>query len=271
MVVFLLGFLAAGGGGYAFWRRPTRRPSITESARAHVSAEANAAALHHPGVAGGEAARADGPSRVCSLGEPEENDVAKARLQMAMRQSESLDDDYSDSASEAESEEELIAGGCPSSSLQRGHASLARDTVTAAWLFEERPSLPQNAPVMQMLPSSASTHLYVIAESAFGWMYVFEKWRDGVCAARFRNPEHAKKYRAGFMGRYRRRKHVKQITSIDGPRTSDSEPFRLSDVLVWSAEHTEFRQVTDNCHTYAVNLATHLGMEAPAGWWEKLL
>eukprot|EP01065_Artemidia_motanka_P006996 TRINITY_DN1341_c1_g1_i1.p1 TRINITY_DN1341_c1_g1~~TRINITY_DN1341_c1_g1_i1.p1 ORF type:complete len:274 (+),score=67.80 TRINITY_DN1341_c1_g1_i1:161-982(+) len=269
MVAFLLGFLAVGGGSLAFWkRRPRAPPSIPESARAPTP---DGGQLLADDGGPGPPQQPDGPSRVCTIGAPEENTVAKAHVMHAVQQSETLDDGDSEDESDADSEEELISGGRASSSLQRGHASLVRDTVQAAWLFEERPSLPQNAPVMHMLPSSASTHLYIIAESKYGWMYVFEKWRDGVCAARFRNPDHAKKYRAGFMGRYRRRKQVTQIASVHQPTAPDGQSLRVSDLLVWSAEHTEFRQLTDNCHTYAANLAAHLGMEPPTGWWEHLL
>eukprot|EP01062_Namystynia_karyoxenos_P024948 TRINITY_DN1976_c0_g1_i1.p1 TRINITY_DN1976_c0_g1~~TRINITY_DN1976_c0_g1_i1.p1 ORF type:complete len:272 (+),score=72.76 TRINITY_DN1976_c0_g1_i1:151-966(+) len=267
-MLFLLGGLAVGGGGWAFWRNRAPPLAIPEAARRQSPA---ALPLPEPprteGVGGQQSSTV--VRRVCSVGAPDENTAARTRVEQAVRESELLAGESSDS--DADSEEELIAGGRPSSTLQQGHSSIARDTIRAAWLFEERPSLPQNAPVMQMLPSSASTHLYVVSESALGWMYVFEKWRDGVCAARFRNPDHARRYRAGFMGRFRKRKQVRQITSVEHPTSPDGEALRVSDLLVWSAEHTEFRQLTDNCHTYAANLAVHLGMQTPAGWWEQVL
>ena len=188
--------------------------------------------------------------------------------ELIQKPSESDQDDES-------SEDELISAGAPATLLRRGASGLATDVATAAWMFEEHPSPPPGSQVMAILPASAASHLFIIVQSDADWMYVFEKWKDGVSVSRFRDAESAKTYRAGFVGHYRKRKKVVQLTSVNIKKKSNTpstkQPIRISDLLLWSSNHSEFRQFTDNCHTYAVNLAAHLGMEPPKAAWEHLL
>ncbi|KAJ9461578.1 hypothetical protein DIPPA_19901 [Diplonema papillatum] len=198
------------------------------------------------------------------------NAASKACVQLAIRRSEllcSLGCEDSPSA-----EVELIAGGRPSEVFSGGLGSVVHDVVVAAWLYEERPPLPKGSTVMSLLPQSTSAHLFIVAASLKGWTYVFEKWRGGVYVARFRDPDAARACRAGFAGRFRRRKLVRQLACVAPPaNTSPARPLRVPDLLLWSAAHSEFRQYTDNCHTFAVNLSLHLGMRPPKAAWEGLL
>eukprot|EP01064_Diplonema_japonicum_P031690 TRINITY_DN5737_c0_g1_i4.p1 TRINITY_DN5737_c0_g1~~TRINITY_DN5737_c0_g1_i4.p1 ORF type:complete len:266 (+),score=38.08 TRINITY_DN5737_c0_g1_i4:64-861(+) len=261
MPVFLVfGAVFLGGGALVAGRnRSTRKLTIEEAARAPTPAV----------VLSDEEGEDTVQSAPACFKAPGKNNMgnyaSKAHVQRAVQRSELLCQE--DSGDEC-SEEELIAGGRPCRMFKRGHKSLVQDTVEAAWLFEERPTPPQGSQVMSMLPASASTHLFIVTESKLGWLYVFEKWKDGVSVARFKSPDRARKSRAGFASHYRRRKHIKQLSSISPPKNS---PLRVSDLLLWSAEHSEFRQYTDNCHTYAVNLSLHLGMEPPKAVWEQLL
>eukprot|EP01059_Diplonema_ambulator_P019909 TRINITY_DN33591_c0_g1_i1.p1 TRINITY_DN33591_c0_g1~~TRINITY_DN33591_c0_g1_i1.p1 ORF type:complete len:266 (+),score=51.65 TRINITY_DN33591_c0_g1_i1:245-1042(+) len=261
MPVFLLfGAVLLGSGALlAKGQYGGRKLSIEEAARAPTPA------MHFDDDEDGEVER--GPAGCFKSDGNSVNYESKAHVQRAVQRSELLVGEGCDSNDEC-SEEELIAGGRPCKMFRRGHSSLIKDTVVAAWLFEERPTPPRGSQVMAMLPASAATHLFIVTESALGWLYVFEKWKDGVSVARFRDPDHARRSRAGFASHYRRRKHTRQLSSVAPPANS---PLRVSDLLLWSAEHSEFRQYTDNCHTYAVNLSLHLGMEPPKAVWEQLL
>lgn len=109
-------------------------------------------------------------------------------------------------------------------------------------------------------------HPYILVETE-SWMYVLEKWRDGVAISRFKRKDDAVRSRGKWFGpgRLSQRKapHLVQSTTAVEMSTTD--------LLVWSMEHPEFKQYTDNCHTFAHNCSKKVGMKNPNSMWEDML
>eukprot|EP01012_Entosiphon_sulcatum_P035610 TRINITY_DN4521_c0_g1_i1.p1 TRINITY_DN4521_c0_g1~~TRINITY_DN4521_c0_g1_i1.p1 ORF type:complete len:222 (+),score=35.20 TRINITY_DN4521_c0_g1_i1:625-1290(+) len=109
-------------------------------------------------------------------------------------------------------------------------------------------------------------HPYVLVETP-GWVYVFEKWRDGVAVSRFKSKEQAIRSRGKWFGpgrlSQRRAPHLIQSTNDVQMTTTD--------LLVWTIQHPYFKQYTDNCHTYAANLCKKSGLQNPNSTFEDLM
>lgn len=109
-------------------------------------------------------------------------------------------------------------------------------------------------------------HPYILVETDT-WMYVLEKWRDGVAISRFKRKDDAVRSRGKWFGpgRLSQRKapHLVQSTT--------NVEFTTTDLLVWAMEHPDFKQYTDNCHTFAHNCSKKVGMKNPNSLWEDYL
>jgi len=109
-------------------------------------------------------------------------------------------------------------------------------------------------------------HPYILVETET-WMYVLEKWRDGVAISRFKHKDDAVRSRGKWFGpgRLSQRKapHLVQSTTTVSLTTTE--------LLSWAMEHPEFKQYTDNCHTFAHNCTKKVGMQNPNAFWEDYL
>lgn len=109
-------------------------------------------------------------------------------------------------------------------------------------------------------------HPYVLVETP-SWVYVFEKWRDGVAVSRFKSKEQAIRSRGKWFGpgrlSQRRAPHLIQSTNDVQMSTTD--------LLVWTIQHPYFKQYTDNCHTFAANLCKKSGLQNPNSTFEDIM
>uniref|UniRef100_A0A7S4FVU0 PPPDE domain-containing protein n=1 Tax=Eutreptiella gymnastica TaxID=73025 RepID=A0A7S4FVU0_9EUGL len=115
-------------------------------------------------------------------------------------------------------------------------------------------------------PILSIVHPYILVETDT-WMYVLEKWRDGVAISRFKRKDDAVRSRGKWFGpgRLSQRKapHLVQSTT--------EVQYTTTDLLVWAMEHPDFKQYTDNCHTFAHNCSKKVGMKNPNSLWEDYL
>eukprot|EP00667_Euglena_gracilis_P015827 EG_transcript_16500 len=109
-------------------------------------------------------------------------------------------------------------------------------------------------------------HPYILVETET-WMYVLEKWRDGVAISRFKRKDDAVRSRGKWFGpgRLSQRKAPHLVQSTTDVRLTTTE------LLCWAMEHPEFKQYTDNCHTFAHNCSRKVGMVNPNSFWEDVL
>jgi len=109
-------------------------------------------------------------------------------------------------------------------------------------------------------------HPYMLIETP-SWVYVLEKWRDGVAVSRFKRKDDAVRSRGKWFGpgRLSQRKMPHLLQSTNNVSMSTTE------LLVWAMEHPNFKQYNDNCHTFAANLSKKVGMKNPNTFVEDLV
>lgn len=131
------------------------------------------------------------------------------------------------------------------------------ETIKSVALYEET---IKSRPILPII------HPYILVETDT-WMYVLEKWRDGVAISRFKRKDDAVRSRGKWFGpgRLSQRKapHLVQATT--------DVQLTTTDLLAWAMEHPEFKQYTDNCHTFAHNCSKKVGMKNPNSLWEDYL
>eukprot|EP00997_Jenningsia_sp_PLL12_P005856 NODE_2395_length_932_cov_194.255946_g1970_i0.p1 GENE.NODE_2395_length_932_cov_194.255946_g1970_i0~~NODE_2395_length_932_cov_194.255946_g1970_i0.p1 ORF type:complete len:253 (+),score=50.93 NODE_2395_length_932_cov_194.255946_g1970_i0:40-759(+) len=155
-----------------------------------------------------------------------------------------------------QSEEEIFGSGVWGVDF---HNIKYRDeSVTSVSLYEETIKPRAIFPII---------HPYILVETPT-WMYVLEKWRDGIAVSRFKKKDDAVRSRGKWFGpgRLSQRKmpHLVQATTeVKGLTTTG--------LLVWTMDHPYFKQYTDNCHTFAANLSKKVGMKNPNSYFEELM
>eukprot|EP00994_Dinema_validum_P001958 NODE_1412_length_967_cov_86.296296_g1090_i0.p1 GENE.NODE_1412_length_967_cov_86.296296_g1090_i0~~NODE_1412_length_967_cov_86.296296_g1090_i0.p1 ORF type:complete len:235 (-),score=36.85 NODE_1412_length_967_cov_86.296296_g1090_i0:186-890(-) len=186
--------------------------------------------------------------------------VVKEKLlelsELGKKKQETGDAESEDENEEAKMDEEEIFGSGVWG-VDFGNLRYKEETVLSVQLYEETIKPRAIFPIV---------HPYILVETPT-WMYVLEKWRDGVAVSRFQRKDDAVRSRGKWFGpgRLSQRKmpHLVQSTQSVGLTTTQ--------LLVWTMDHPYFKQYTDNCHTFAANLCKKVEMKNPNSTFEELI
>eukprot|EP01006_Ploeotia_vitrea_P005872 TRINITY_DN11977_c0_g1_i1.p1 TRINITY_DN11977_c0_g1~~TRINITY_DN11977_c0_g1_i1.p1 ORF type:complete len:247 (-),score=7.23 TRINITY_DN11977_c0_g1_i1:214-954(-) len=190
-------------------------------------------------------------------------EVKRKLLELSDRSKQQEELDTEDSSSEESLQEEEIFGSGVWG-VDFHHVKYDNEKVLNVSLYEETIKPRSLFPII---------HPYILVETP-SWVYVLEKWRDGIAVSRFKQRENAIRSRGKWFGQgrlsQRRLPHLVQKKTLDQADTETSN-IGTTDLLVWTIEHPYFKQYTDNCHTFAANLCKKVKMKNPNHPLEELV